>query len=230
MDIDQGRFEATSQKHFLVAQAEMGELNFDAPASIDVKTPDASNTMKPQAAGGAVLIGCVAILVAWGLTLNLFKKTRAIPGQTAGEWVKSVHWNVLSMVVLSFLGLNVLFGLLTAFLVTDGGSATDEYFENMTAFKLAKLSHQHFFGYGLLFGILALLALCFVGARKRTIFPIIFGFIFTILDVSSWWMAKYISTGFHLLSLISGSLFSLAFVWLFVLTVKENFTAIRARR
>ena len=230
MDTDQGRFEATSQKLILVAQAEKGELNFDAPAAIEIKPPEPSNTMKPLAAGGSVLIGCVALLVAWGLALKIVKKTKALSRPHSSTWEKSAHWNILSMVVLSFLGLNVLFGLLTAFLVTDGGSATDEYFENMTAFKLAKLSHQHFFGYGLLFGILALLALCFVGARKRTIFPIIFGFIFTILDVSSWWMAKYISTGFHLLSLISGSLFSLAFVWLFLLTVKENFTAIRARR
>jgi hypothetical protein len=227
MDVGNGLLNSKSQEQFRTVKMEPGNLDFEAPQALIEKRPDSSASLKPLAAGGSVLITFVALFLAWGVTQKLNRKTNLALPHTAWQRVTTVHWNFLSLLVLCFLGLNVLFGLLTAFLVTDGGSASDEYFENLTAFKLAKLSHQHFFGYGLLYGILALLTLCFVGAQKKTLFPLLIGFFFTALDFSSLWMSKYVSTGFHLLSVFSGSLFSLAFLWLCFLTARANIRAIQ---
>jgi hypothetical protein len=120
------------------------------------------------------------------------------------------------LAVASFLGLNLFFGGLTVFLVGRTPEDARSYFTEISPLKLARLSHEHSFGYGLLFGAMGTLALAFLGTRRiGVLFPLCLGFAFCALDVASWWLNRYVSYGFHWLSVSTGAVFSVSFLVLY---------------
>ncbi len=122
-------------------------------------------------------------------------------------------YHVISMLISSFIGLNVFFGGLTALLLNGNTEDARSYFSEISALKLARLSHQHFFGYGISFGAIAILAFIYLGAnKKRILFPVLVTFAFGFLDASSWWLSHFVSFGFHNLSYFTGAAFASAFI------------------
>lgn len=220
-----------SQSQRVIAQqpatAAEGGFDFEAPA-IEKKESQQSATQAQYqtfAAGGSIVVAVAAALGAWALTLKLAKLGRGYQGNKADD-AQNLHpsWHLLSLITHLFLAGNVFFGALSAFLLTGNeAEAVQDYFLEMSPFKVAKLSHQHFFGYGLLFAVITAAAFIFVGKNKRSVlFPALLGFGFTALDISAWWLSRFVNVGFHNLSVVSGAMFSIAFLCLFFQTVSKN--------
>ena len=199
-------------------------LNFDATPSIEIKTaPDApalNSRFIGETTGLSVALGVVFLLASWILAKKIAAKSMVLKGKNSSSdpSVKplSVAWHFLSLSVASFMGLNVFFGGLTAFLLNGNNEDAQSYFAEISALKLSRLSHEHFFGYGILFGTVAALGLIFVGPKKRILFPAILTFLFGALDVASWWLSHSVSFGFHTLSYITGATFAAGFLALYV--------------
>lgn len=66
------------------------------------------------------------------------------------------------------------------------------------------------------------MGLLFVGPRKRVLFPCFVVFGAAALDTASWWLTRFVSPSFHLLSYITGGLFALGFAVLFVQIARAN--------
>lgn len=182
--------------------------------------------------GGSLVIVLVALFGAWVFTRRFARASHLERGSAKEATLVHPAWHLLSLLVQLFLAGNVFFGMLSAFLLTGGDAqATSDYFIEMSPFKLAKLSHQHFFGYGILFGIMALFAFVFVGKDKRRIvYPALVGFVFAALDVASWWLSHFVNVGFHMLSVASGMIFSIAFFALFLQTTSKNIATLLRHR
>lgn len=231
-----------------------GELNFDSAPGIAERTDVTVGVERIHAAtasGLSVVLAVVLVLASFGGAKVLSSRAKASPhGAPHGVPQDAPHgvpraavcglankaalqltpsWHAVSLLVMSFLGMNVFFGGLTAFLLNGNTVDAQSYFADISALKLARLSHQHFFGYGLLFGIMALLGLFFVGPnKKRVLFPVLVSFCFGALDVASWWLSRYVSFGFHTLSFITGSMFAMSFLGLYSQIAYINIKAIIA--
>lgn len=205
-------------------------LDFDAQPSIEVKLAEApaeTQAHRNMGTGVSFLLVTALFLSAWFLT------KRVTQNKTREHWTAkdrfAAPWHLLSFIVSSFLGLNVFFGGLSALLLTGRDPAdADAYFLELSAFKMARLSHEHFFGYGISFGLVTLLAFVFVGPSKRVVFPMLILFGSAVLDVASWWLSHYASLGFHVLAVAAGAGFSSAFLCLYFLIASKNIRAILA--
>ena len=200
-------------------------LNFDAAPSIEIKTaldaPALNSRFIGETTGLSVVLGVVFLLASWILAKKIAAKSMVLKGKDSSSdpSVKplSVAWHFLSLCVASFMGLNVFFfGGLTAFLLNGNNEDAQSYFAEISALKLSRLSHEHFFGYGILFGTVTALGLIFVGPKKRILFPAIVTFLFGALDAASWWLSHYVSFGFHTLSYITGAMFAAGFLALYL--------------
>lgn len=211
-----------------VAQAD-GELNFEAQPALVTK-PDAPEHLDrihaATASGMSVLLAIVLVVGSVGVTRVLCRRALRPHARSAIEATAlAPAWHALSFLVVSFLGLNVAFGGLTAFLLNGNGEDARSYFTELSALKLARLSHEHFFGYAVLFGTMGALALLFVGHRKRVMFPLLVTFAFSGLDAASWWLSRYVSFGFHTLSFITGGMFAAGFLALYLQVAFINLRA-----
>ncbi len=200
----------------------MENLNFDKPEALE----EVARQIWSVSAGhaGSLIIAGILLAVSWFIAKRL-----------ASVQSKPLHlalpWHVLSLLVLVFLAGNVGFGLLTAKLTVQSVEMAADHFSNLTALRLAKLSHQHFFGYGLLFGIAAALALTFAHRRDHWLYlAMLAGFLASGADVISWWLAAYVSLGFYWLTIISGVMFGSAFLWIFSVTAFTNILSMRSQR
>lgn len=236
---------AVSQEQASVALAEPtspasapGELNFDAAPGIEARSsPEKAyenRVHEATASGLSVIIAFAVLLASVGAgrflsARNANAQTRIAPPPGGAKFAKS--WHALSLTVASFLGLNVLFGGLTAFLLNGVPEDAQAYFSEISALKLARLSHEHFFGYAVLFGLITALTMFFVGSgRKRVLIPAAASFAFSALDAASWWLSRYVSTGFHTLSFLTGGAFALSFLALYVQLARVNIKAILGKR
>jgi|GEM_PF-4102433 len=212
-----------------IAQVE-GELNFDSQPALVEKSeaPERLDRIHASTASGiSVLLAIVLVVVSFGLTRRLCRNASLAGGvQNPGSTEVAPAWHALSFLVSSFLGLNVAFGGLTAFLLNGVTEDAQSYFAEISSLKLARLSHEHFFGYGLLFGTMGALAVSFVGPRKRVVFPMLLTFAFGALDAASWWLSRYVSFGFHTLSFITGAMFAVGFLALYLQVAFINLRAI----
>ena len=202
-------------------------LNFDAAPALTERSeaPAGAQVVSvPVASGLSVLVAIVALLASFSLAKGLTRRGKHV----LSPLTVAPAWHLLSFLVASFLGLNVFFGGLTALLLNGVQEDAQSYFAEISALKLARLSHEHFFGYGLSFGVIAALALFFVATkRKRVLLPVLASFAFALLDASSWWMARYVSFGFHTLSFLTGGVFALSFLALYVQIARVNLGALR---
>lgn len=189
------------------------QLNFETAAGVveSAGDPQAANLLPESAASGlSVGIAILAFLIVSVLAQKLRRKDQA-KGTASTDSAKIGH-HILSLMVSTFLLLNVMFGGLTAFLLGRTSEDARAYFAEISAFKLAKLSHAHFFGYGVSFGIIAALAICFISpSKRRVMLPVSLMFVFGGLDVASWWLSRFVSFGFHTLSYATGAVFALSF-------------------
>lgn len=215
-----------------------GGFDFEAPAIEKKETEQTAAQVQYQtfAAGGSIVVVVAVALGAWALTLRISKLSRKFLSNKASTDSATVtlnpSWHLLSLLTHLFLAGNVFFGALSAFLLTGNeAEAVQDYFLEMSPFKVAKLSHQHFFGYGILFGVVTAAAFIFVGRdKRRVLFPAVLGFAFTGLDISAWWLSRFVNVGFHNLSVVGGAMFSLAFLCLFFQTVSKNVTTLFAKQ
>ena len=194
-------------------------LDFESTTTIAARSEKPSGaTLIPESIATtlSVFLVIVTLLLTFLISQSLCKKNN-----TSKSLVKNIEnygiinpsYHVLSMLISSFMGLNVFFGGLTALLLNGNTEDARSYFSEISALKLSRLSHQHFFGYGISFGAIAILAFIFLGAnKKRILFPVFVTFAFGFLDSSSWWLSHYVSFGFHNLSYFTGAAFASAFI------------------
>jgi hypothetical protein len=221
--------EALGQSSITNTAGEVSDgLNFDATTTIAERTdaPAGAQVVSvPIASGLSILLGVIALLVSLGIGRSFAR--RLTPSRSCLELAPA--WHLLSLLVSSFLGLNVFFGGLSAFLLNGAQEDAQAYFAEISPLKLARLSHEHFFGYGVSFGIMAALAFFFLGPnKKRVLVPVLASFSFAALDAASWWMARYLSFGFHTLSFLTGGVFALSFLALYMQIVRVNLSGIRS--
>lgn len=213
-----------------------GALDFDAKPDLAVTEEAASSASSSEDLVGAPLamgLSLGAVIVAAILCYFLSRSLAAGEGSDRKAFAfgaLSRPWHALSLLVCTFLALNVGFGGATALLLNGKEDDARAYFAEISALKLARMSHEHFFGYALLFGTMGALALGFVGNRRRVVFPLLAAFAFAALDVASWWLARYAGFGFHTLSYLTGGGFALAFLALYVQVARVNFAASFPRR
>lgn len=199
-------------------------LDFESQPSLESKSVQPTSEIplhRSIATGLSIILFIVLLLNAWKTTKYLLNAS--LHNEKENRLKPSKSWHVLSLLSASFLGLNVFFGGLTAFLLTGRTSEdADAYFQELSPFKLARLSHEHFFGYAISFGLISLLSFVFVGQSKRTLFPCIVLFGSGFLDALSWWLSRYANLGFHTLAFLGGAGFSAAFLFLYINIAMNN--------
>jgi hypothetical protein len=193
-------------------------LNFETPSGVMEGSPDLPTSLlisDEMGSGVAVGVTCLFLFLSW----TVARRIAGSNGQPSSKPIPNLapHWHFLSALVSSSLALNLFFGGMTALLLGRTSEEAKGYFADISAFKLSKLSHEHFFGYGISFGLMAALSLFFVSYTKRRVwFPILLLFVFGTLDIASWWLTHFVSFGFHTLSYLTGAIFSLSFVFLYL--------------
>jgi hypothetical protein len=194
------------------------QLNFESSTGVVEHISETQPVeLIPEGVASGISFG-LTLLSALMVLIIYFKLRSSVLGETSKN-LKSVRyeWHLLSCMVSGFLLLNIGFGGMTAFLLGRTNEDARAYFSEISAFKLAKLSHEHFFGYGISFGVIAALSFFFISnSKSRVILPSLFMFVFGGLDVASWWLARFVSFGFHNLSYVTGAVFALSFVSLYL--------------
>ena len=194
------------------------QLNFEATAGVIEKSeeqPSAHLLPDSVARGLSVGVSFILLICSWIVARKLVVRQVNTPNRAftnAGS-----HWHLLSLLISSFLALNLFFGGMNAFLLGRTSEDARAYFSEISTFKLSKLSHEHFFGYGISFGLIAALSFVFVSHSKmRVMLPSALLFLFGALDVTSWWLTHSVSFGFHTLSYLTGTVLFLSFLSLYL--------------
>ncbi|MCA2960562.1 MAG: hypothetical protein IOD12_09930 [Silvanigrellales bacterium] len=146
----------------LCAQADSG-FNFEAVPTLQPRSDDSPSTQRALLPDGLAIGLSIALSLlllgasAGGAHRLTRRKTGVARGSTAvGHPPSESHepvshrlgpsWHALALLVLVFMAGNVAFGGLTAWLLAGKPEDAIGYFESLTALKLARLSHEHFFG------------------------------------------------------------------------------------
>lgn len=125
----------------------------------------------------------------------------------------------LPLVIYSFVHL---FALATVYLQTKvAWASVEEYFFYMKPWKLLAVSHAHLFGHATMYSLVGLAFLFTRIPEKFKILILAIPVISAPLDVYSWWLIKFISGKFELLSMVSGLAFSLGFLVMAAITFYE---------
>lgn len=129
---------------------------------------------------------------------------------------------VLITLPLVIYGFVHLFALFTVYLQTRvAWTSAEEYFFYMKPWKLSATSHVHLFGHATMYSLVGLAFLFTRVPEKLKIAILATPVISAPLDIYSWWLMKYVSAKFELLSMGSGMLFSLGFLTMAVTTFYE---------
>lgn len=191
-------------------------LNFETPSGVIEGSPDLPTSLlisDEMGRGMSVGVTGLFLILSW-MVVRLMAGSNRHPSHKPNL---AGHWHFLSALVSTSLALNLFFGGMTALLLGRTSEEAKAYFTDISTFKLSKLSHEHFLGYGVSFGLMAALSFVFVSNTKRRVwFPILLLFIFGTLDIASWWLIHFVSFGFHTLSYLTGAIFSLSFLFLYL--------------
>lgn len=127
------------------------------------------------------------------------------------ELPRPAKW-LITLVLTSFL-LNHLFAALLVWQVTTQvDSSAKEHFAFKTFAVLLRMAHQHTFGHGTMYFITCALFL-FAGMPEILTLTLITGaFLGAWLDLASWFLLKYGSERWEILSMVSGGTYAVCFV------------------
>lgn len=116
----------------------------------------------------------------------------------------SVKWLISAFVL--FCALNHVFAGLTVYLSTRAtAGGVEEYWYYKTAVDLARMSHQHFFGHGTMYLLLGAVLLMTPLSEKKKCVVVLLPFLGAGLDQLAWWLMKYHSIHWELLSMFAGA-------------------------
>jgi hypothetical protein len=204
------------------------QLNFETTEGIVENSQELQSAgLIPESAAIGMVLGVTVVFFV--ISILLARKFKVLMGIQTPKTLPSLgkHWHLLSILTCTFLALNLFFGGLSALLLGRTSEDARAYFAEISAFKLAKLSHEHFFGYGVSFGCIVALSFLFVSCSKiRILLPSLLLFFFGALDIASWWLSHFASFGFHKLSLLTGAIFSASFLMLYFQLIRVNFQSI----
>ena len=86
-----------------------------------------------------------------------------------------------------------------------------EHFQYKDLIYLLRMSHQHAFGHGIIYALLGAVFLLSSWPEKLKAAIILTPFLGALLDLSSWWMLKYLAGDYEWLSIAGGIISSLGF-------------------
>lgn len=123
-----------------------------------------------------------------------------------------ISGRVLITFFVAILGLVHVFALTEVYLqIKVNASSIEEYFSYVPLAKLAAMTHTHLFGHAIMY---ALVAGLFMFTRVREILKTLILSIAIaggLWDTASWWLIKYASAKFEVLSMLSGAMAALGF-------------------
>lgn len=133
-----------------------------------------------------------------------------MPAITLRELPRPAKW-LVTLVIISF-ALNHLFSAWLVWEVTTNvDPSAKEHFAYKTFAVLLRMAHQHTFGHGTMYFITSALFL-FAGMPELLALALITGaFLGAWLDLASWFLLKYGSPRWELLSMASGILYAVSF-------------------
>lgn len=100
--------------------------------------------------------------------------------------------------------------------------STTEYFKYVTAARLSALTHAHLMALATING---LVALGFALSRRSSAFVcavIATAFVGLVADLAAWWLIKYAGPGYELVSMVSGAMFTVAFLVMSVSLLRDT--------
>ncbi len=190
------------------AQPNGGGLNFDAV--------DTGPVVAAAHAGDAtsVIAAVVVIVVLLGLVGVAGWSGRQAQRPAVLDLARApVPAKLATIGVLTIFALTHALGAAAVYLNTRELYPTaTEYFFYLKPARLASLSHAHLMAIATMDGIVA--ALYTLGQRDGVVTRavVVAAFLGVTSDIASWWLTKYAGGGFETLSMVSGVLFSAAFL------------------
>lgn len=116
----------------------------------------------------------------------------------------------LSIIILGIVHLLALFNVYLHTRVES--SSVEEYFSFMELADLVSLSHVHLFGHLTMYFLVGIVFLLTRLGERFKIGVISLAILGAYLDVLSWWLIKYVSVHFEVISYLSGLSFTLGFL------------------
>lgn len=137
-------------------------------------------------------------------------------------WELPSSFKLLISLYIAGIGAVVAFALWDAYLQTHVVyESGEEYFTYLKQAKLASLTHSHIFGHSTLFFVLLVPFLLTQLKEWQKIGMVLLAFFAIFADPAAWWLSKYVSSGFEVLSMLSGVLFVVTYVIISVAVMYE---------
>lgn len=132
---------------------------------------------------------------------------------------------LISLVLISF-ALNHISSTVLLWEVTRNVNSTaKEHFTYKTLTALLRMTHQHTFGHGTMYFITGAFFLFAGWSLRATLLVISLPFLGAWLDIFSWFMLKYGSEKWEILSILSGLTYGVAFATMFFASFHEMWFA-----
>lgn len=113
---------------------------------------------------------------------------------------------------LASMALNHAFGGWLAWEISHSAAGSaKEHFQYKNLIYLLRMSHQHAFGYGMMYAISGAVFLLSSWPDRLKAALVLAPFLGAMADLASWWMMKYLIGDYEWLSIAGGMIFSLGF-------------------
>lgn len=206
------------------AQFDGDELEFGEAEASEVQ----STAMQYPHVSLAVALGVgILLLTVAFVAFALTRHARGAPFSFSLAQLP-VSARVLATFFVLILGLVHIFALTEVYLQSKvTWSSAEEYFFYMKPTKLAATTHAHLFGHVTMYALVATLFLFTrLGETWKTLILSI-AIAGGLWDVTSWWLIKYASAKFEMLSILSGAMAAVGFLTMVLLVLAEIWLPLR---
>lgn len=141
-------------------------------------------------------------------------------GVTLKDFPLRARW-LITLVLLSFALNHISSSVLVWEVTRNVDSSAKEHFTYKTLAALLRMTHQHTFGHGAMYFIAAAIFLFAGWSERKTLILITLPFVGAWLDIASWFLLKYSSEKWEILSIFSGTLYATAFAIMFFSCMRQ---------
>jgi hypothetical protein len=198
------------------------------PARLNLGGLPAASRYAPMGTGLALVL-LLAAVVLWVVLVVVTVRWALATGAGGASYTLSAlspSLRLLALLTLVGLLLAQLFGAMDVYAQTRAAHASSlEYFQYLSWPRLLGISHSHFFGFTVMYGLLGLML---AGTRASEAFKCALLSLLLwsgIFDVFSWWGVKALSSRFEWLSLLTGSLAGLGALAVLSFVVRDLVTS-----